>query len=204
MKTNSTTLPYQPATFSVQQSYSPAPKNWRPRVIGVLRIAFGLIWAIAAWLKWQPDFQNHFLDQISSAKDGQPLLIQGWIALWIRLVSINPLLFARIEASIETALAICLILGVLSNLTYMIGFFLSLGIWSTAEGFGGPYVSGHSTDVGTALPYAIVFAILFCVSAGYYYGLDRWLAPRLGRLSFLAISTKSTKSTLSTFGSAPH
>jgi uncharacterized membrane protein YphA (DoxX/SURF4 family) len=189
MKTNSTTLPYQSTTFSVQQSDSPAPKNWRPRVIGALRIAFGLIWAIAAWLKWQPDFQNHFLDQVSSAKDGQPPLIQGWITFWIHLVSINPLLFARIEAGIETALAICLILGVFSNLTYIVGFLLSLGIWSTAEGFGGPYTLGHSTDVGTALPYAIIFAILFCVSAGYYYGLDRWLAPRLGRLSFLAINT---------------
>lgn len=188
MKTNSTTLPYQPTAFSAQQSDS-ASKNWRPKVIGGLRIAFGLIWAVAAWLKWQPDFQNHFLDQVSGAKDGQPPLVQGWISFWMHLVSTNPLLFARIEASIETVLAVWLILGVFSNLTYIVGFLLSLGIWSTAEGFGGPYVPGHSTDVGTALPYAILFAVLFCVSAGYYYGLDNWLAPRLGRLSFLATST---------------
>jgi len=72
---------------------------------------------------------------------------------------------------------------------HITGFFLSLGIWSTAEGFGGPYILGHSTDIGTALPYAILFAILFCISAGRYYGLDQWLAPRLGRLSFLATGT---------------
>ena len=183
MKTNSATLPSRSTVSSAHASYS---SNWRPKAIGALRVAFGLVWAIAAWLKWQPDFQNHFLDQVSAAKDGQPSLVQGWIAFWMHVVSTNPLLFARIEASLETALAICLVLGIFSNLTFVVGFLLSLGIWSTAEGFGGPYKPGESTDIGTALPYAILFAILFCVSAGYYYGLDRWLAPRLGRLSFLA------------------
>jgi uncharacterized membrane protein YphA (DoxX/SURF4 family) len=188
MKTDSATLPSQPGVFSSYTSHDTVPKDWRPEIIGALRIVFGLVWAVAAWLKWQPAFQDHFLDQISAAKDGQPLLVQGWISFWIHLVSANPLLFARIEAGLETGIAIFLILGVFSNLTYIIGFVLSLGIWSTAEGFGGPYVPGQSTDIGTALPYAIVFAILFCISAGYYYGLDRWLAPRLGRLSFLTVS----------------
>ncbi|MBV9707474.1 MAG: hypothetical protein JO125_08720, partial [Chloroflexi bacterium] len=81
-------------------------KNWQQKGIGALRIAFGLVWVVAAWLKWQPEFQNHFLDQVSGARDGQPALIQGWISLWINLVSINPLLFARIEATTETALAV--------------------------------------------------------------------------------------------------
>jgi len=189
LKTNSATFPSQPTAFSTRASRHFALKNWRPGVIGALRVAFGLVWAIAAWLKWQPDFQNHFLDQVSAAKDGQPSLVQGWISFWMHLVSTNPLLFARVEASIETALAVCLILGVFSNLTSIVGFLLSLGIWSTAEWFGGPYKPGESTDIGTALPYAMLFAILFCISAGYYYGLDRWLAPRLGRLSFLATST---------------
>ncbi len=189
MRTNSTALPYQPTTFAADPSHRSAAKSWRPKVIGALRVAFGLVWAVAAWLKWQPDFQNHFLDQVSGAKDGQPALLRGWISLWIHLVSTNPLLFARVEAGLETALAVCLILGVFSNLTYIVGFFLSLVIWSTAEGFGGPYVPGHSTDIGTALPYTLLFAVLFCVSAGRYYGLDQWLAPRLGRLSFLATGT---------------
>jgi|SRR5579859_6450004 len=189
MKTNSATFLSQPTAFSAHTLDRSTPKNWRPKVVGALRVAFGLVWAVAAWLKWQPDFQNHFLNQVSAAKDGQPSLVEGWISFWIHVVSTNPLLFARVEASIETALAVCLILGVFSNLTSLVGLLLSLGIWSTAEGFGGPYKLGESTDIGTALPYAIVFAILFCVSAGYYYGLDRWLAPRLGRLSFLATPT---------------
>jgi hypothetical protein len=30
--------------------------RWRLTGIGVLRIVFGLVWAVDAWFKWQPDF----------------------------------------------------------------------------------------------------------------------------------------------------
>ena len=160
--------------------------NWRQKGVGIARIIFGLVYVVAATLKWQPQFQNTFVAQVSAARDGQPALIQAWISLWTHLVSINPLLFARMEATTETAIAVFLILGLFSNLTYIVGIFLSLGIWSVPEGFGGPYLPGHSTDIGTAFPYAILFAVLLSISAGRYYGLDQWLTPRLGRLGFLA------------------
>jgi len=160
--------------------------NWQQKGVGVLRIIFGFVLAVAATLKWQPQFQNTFVNQVSAAKAGQPAIIQGWISFWANLVSVNPLLFARIEASTETALAVFVVFGMFSNLTYIIGILLSLGIWSIPEGFGGPYIPGMSTDVGTGLPYAILFAILLCVSAGRYYGLDQWLTPRLGRFGVLA------------------
>ena len=163
-----------------------APMNWRERGVGIARILFGLVYVVAATLKWQPQFQNTFFDQVTAAKDGQPALIQAWISFWAHIISINPLLFARIEASTETALAVFLIFGIFSNLASIVGMLLSLGIWSTAEGFGGPYMPGHSTDIGTAFPYAILFVVLFFLSAGRYYGLDQWLTPRLGRLGFLA------------------
>jgi nitrite reductase (NO-forming) len=183
MANHSTTSPLRFPASSTQRL---ASVNWRQKGIAALRIIFGLIWSVAAWLKWQPAFQNSFVDQISGAKDGQPALIQGWLSFWGGLISTNPLLFARIEAATETAIALCLLFGLLSNLTYIAGIVLSLGIWSTAEGFGGPYIAGHTTDVGTALPYAILFAILLAIAAGRYYSLDSWLSPKLGRLSFLA------------------
>jgi hypothetical protein len=31
---------------------------WRLTGIGLLRIVFGVVWAIDAWFKWQPDFIN--------------------------------------------------------------------------------------------------------------------------------------------------
>ena len=162
------------------------PMNWRERGVGLARIIFGLVYVVAATLKWQPQFQNTFVAQISAARDGQPALIQAWISFWANLVSFNPLLFARIEASTETAIAVFLIFGLFSNLTFIVGILLSLGIWSTAEGFGGPFIPGQSTDIGTAFPYAILFAILLFLSAGRYYGVDQWLTSKLGRLGFLA------------------
>jgi thiosulfate dehydrogenase (quinone) large subunit len=180
---NPTTKPLQQTAIS---SRRPIPMNWRERGVGLVRIIFGLVYVVAATLKWQPQFQNTFVQQISAVSDGQPAPIQAWISFWAHLVSINPLLFARIEATTETAIAVFLIFGIFSNLTYIVGIFLSLGIWSTAEGFGGPYIPGHSTDIGTAFPYAILFAVLLFLSAGRYYGVDQWLTSKLGRLGFLA------------------
>ena len=162
------------------------PMNWRERGVGIARIVFGLVWVVAAVLQWLPQFQNSFVAQVSVAKAGQPAFIQGWITFWANLVSVNPLLFARILASTEAVIAAFLILGIFSNLTYIVGIFLSLGIWAIPEGFGGPYIAGVSTDIGTAFPYAILFAVLLFLTAGRYYGLDQWLTPRLGRLGFLA------------------
>jgi thiosulfate dehydrogenase (quinone) large subunit len=163
-----------------------AAMNWREKGIGISRIIFGLAWAVAAVLKWQPQFQQTFVDQVSGASAGQPAPIMGWISFWTNLVSVNPLLFARIEATTETAIAVFLIFGIFSNLTSVVGILLSLGIWSTAEGFGGPFIPGQSTDIGTAFAYAVLFAVLLCLSAGRYYGVDQWLTAKLGRLGFLA------------------
>jgi hypothetical protein len=58
-------------------------------------------------------------------------------------------------------------------------------IWTTAEGFGGPYQAG-STDIGAAIIDPLVFAGLFLSSAGLYYGVDRGFTEKLGRLGFLA------------------
>ncbi len=180
---NSTTSPLRRTALS---SYRPRPMNWRQKGVGIARIIFGLVWVVDAILKWQPQFQSTFVEQVTAARDGQTGLIQGWISFWASLVTINPLLFARLEATTETALAVFLILGIFSNLTFITGIFLSLGIWTIPEGFGGPYVPGQSTDIGTAFPYALLFAVLLFLSAGSYYGLDQWLTSRLGRLGFLA------------------
>ena len=44
-------------------------------------------------------------------------------------------------------------------ITYVTGIAFSLLIWSTAEGFGGPYTAG-SADIGTAIIYALVDAVI--------------------------------------------
>lgn len=163
---------------------------WRLKGIGILRIAFGIVWAIDAWLKWRPgsDFFRNFTGHVEMASDGQPPLIQVWIHGWMQVIHyLNPYFCARLIGITEVALAVGLIFGMLSNLTYAVGILLSLMIWTTAEGFGGPYNSSN-VDIGAAIIYVLVFTGLFLSSAGLYIGVDRYLAPGLGRWGFLASS----------------
>jgi nitrite reductase (NO-forming) len=143
--------------------------NQKPTVrlskhVAILRIIFGVIWAIDAAFKWQPAFRSGFLDQIKSAADGQPDWLHGWFNFWIHLLSHNPHLFAIMVTIIETLIALALILGIARRTTYLAAAVFSLLIWSVAEGFGGPY-SATSTDIGTGIIYSVVFFSL--------YGLDR-------------------------------
>jgi len=160
--------------------------TWRARAIALLRIAFGLIWAIDAWFKWQPGFISSFTEQINQAKQDQPQGVQSWLSFWSHIVGSNPHFFAYLTAVTETALAAFLILGLLTNVTCLVGMVWSLAIWAVPEGFGGPYKPGDSTDVGTALLYALMFAVLLAIAAGRYYSVDQWLTRKLGRLGFLA------------------
>ena len=157
----------------------------RAKLIGAVRIVFGLIWLIDAQFKWWPSFINGLASYLSGALDGQPAPVQAWIHFWMDVVKINPELFAYFVAAAETALALALIFGVLSNLAYLGGTILALIIWSTAEGFGGPYVVG-STDIGAAIIYVFVFALLYLTRAGLYMGYDRRLGGMLGSWAFLA------------------
>jgi len=125
--------------------------------MGILRIIFGLVYAIDAYFKWQPAFGNNLTQYLTGNLDGQPSFVQVWIHLWINIAKVNPHVFANLVALGETAVAIGLIFGILSNLTNSVGVFFALIIWTTAEGFGGPYTAG-ATDIGTAIIYVLVLA----------------------------------------------
>ena len=172
-------------TKAMHHAETGVAEPWRRKAFGILRIVFGLTWAIDAQFKWQPDFQTGFVKYLTGALDGQPFLVKTWIGFWIQIVKVDPQVFAVIVAVSETALAVALILGVLSNLADLGGVLLTLVIWSTAEGFGGPYKAG-STDIGTAIIYFFVFVALFISQSGLYLGLDRRLTPMLGRWGWLA------------------
>lgn len=175
----------------VQTPLTLAP--WQAKGIGVLRIVFGVVWLVDAWFKWQPDFINNFSNYLTGSLDGQPGWVQGWIHFWINVVNVDPHVFAHLVAIGETAIALALILGVFSNLTYVAGLLISVVIWTTAEGFGGPYTPG-ATDIGAAIIYVLVFVGLFLSQAGLFYGLDRRLQRWLGRFGWLAseVSFKTT------------
>ena len=185
--TTSTMIPPLPSSQTTSTPVGLPIAKWRLNGIGVLRIVFGFVWLIDAWFKWQPDFIHNFTGYLTdaSAQAGQPSWVQAWINFWINIVKVDPHVFGYLVAAGETAIALALIFGLFSNLTYVIGTLLSVVIWTTAESFGGPYTAG-STDVGAAIIYVLVFAGLFLSSAGLYLGLDRWLGKLFGRFSWLA------------------
>ena len=129
---------------------------WLIVAAAALRTAFGILMAIDAWLKWQPGFAAHYVGYLQNAANAQPAWLQPWFQMWLRLVTIHTGFFVTATRLIETAIAIGLLLGLARRVTYFAGALFSLLIWSTAEGFGGPYTSG-ATNIGPALVYALVF-----------------------------------------------
>ena len=146
-----------------------------------LRVAFGVIWAVDATLKWLPGFKDRYMATIVGIAKGQPAWLRPWFDFWIRLQHPAATFFWALVAAAESLIALALILGVARKLTYLSAIVFSLLIWAMAEGFGGPYTAG-SSDIGTAVIYAVVFAGLLALS--YYagparYSLDYYLERRI-------------------------
>ena len=145
-----------------------------------VRAAFGVVMAVDAYLKWQPAFAAHYVGYLQNAAKAQPLWLAPWFNFWLRIVIRNTDFFIFATRLIETAIAIGLLLGLARRFTYIIGALFSLLIWSTAEGFGGPYTAG-ATNLGPALMYALVFiaAALFERLLGSTpYSLDYYIGRR--------------------------
>ena len=156
--------------------------------VAVLRIIFGLMWAIDAAFKWQSAFKDCFLDQIKCAAVGQPSWLHGWFNFWIHLLSHGPHSFAFAVTIIETLIALALIFGLARRTVYLTAAFFSLLIWAIPEGFGGPY-SATSTDIGTGIIYSVVFFSLYGLDrlAGKaQWAVDNYISSRLPWWSVLA------------------
>lgn len=165
-----------PTPIALSRSWAGATR--RMLAIAVLRIAFGLIWAVDAALKWQPAFQANFNQIVSGVAQGQPAFLSWWFGLWQLIVSGRAPIFAVLTATTETYLAFALIAGFARKFTYTIGIAYGLFVWSVAEGFGGPYRPGTTTDVGAAIIYSLVFWALLLVDAGRM-SVDRLIAARV-------------------------
>jgi nitrite reductase (NO-forming) len=132
------------------------------------------VWGIDAYFKWQPAFINNVTDYLTEGAQGQPALVQHWIGLWIHGVSVDPHVFAVVVALGETAIAFGLIFGLFTKGAHLGGMAMSLVIWSTAEGFGGPYMAG-STDIGAAIIYFMLHLTLWLGKSWRYYSIDSLL-----------------------------
>lgn len=145
--------------MSSRTKEAPGGSSWVLVAAAGLRAAFGIIWTIDAYLKWQPSFAQNYVGYLQNAAQGQPDWLAPWFDFWLALVTPHVDFLVLATRLIETAIAIGLLLGLARRFTYALGFVFTLLIWSTAEGFGGPYTAG-ATDVGPALIYVLVFIAL--------------------------------------------
>ena len=134
------------------------------RRVEFLRLAFGLVWLIDAYLKWQPAFINGYTSNVADGAKGQPGWLRPWFHFWRHLARADPHLLAYATAVIETLIAAGLILGFARRTVYVGGVLWSLAIWTIPEGFGGSFVAG-ATDIGTAIMYALVFGVLYTLES---------------------------------------
>jgi len=154
----------------------------------LVEILFGIVWGIDGFLKLQPSFAQNFSQLIANSASGQPHWLSGWFSFWAGATSANLGFFALMIAVLEISLFVSLTFGFLRKLAYGGGLVFSLMVWSIPEGFGGPY-GPSSTDIGTAIIYAIVFLLLIVISATYgtnKYTIDNYIEKRLKWWKMLA------------------
>ena len=153
------------------------PSGWGPTLV---RLAFGIVWAIDAVLKWLPGYRSSFISQLNGAASGQPAFLHGWFHFWITLQSGTPWVWVDLTIVTETALAVVLLLGIARRPGYLLGAGYMLLVWAVGEGFGGPYTAG-ATDIGAGIIYTLLFLALLAYSpssAQERFSLDRVLAVR--------------------------
>jgi uncharacterized membrane protein YphA (DoxX/SURF4 family) len=159
------------------------------RRVEILRIGFGLVWLIDAYLKWQPAFINGYAGDIAEGASGQPGWLRPWFRFWRHLVKLDPHLLAYATAAVETLIAAGLIVGLARRTVYIVGIAWSVAIWTIPEGFGGSFLSG-ATDIGTAVMYAFIFVVLYSLetlpTATGAWSLDRVIERRLPTWRVLA------------------
>ncbi|MHB1565873.1 MAG: hypothetical protein ACYCXG_04010 [Acidiferrobacter sp.] len=142
------------------------------REIEVVRILFGLLWAFDAFWKWQPAFLEHSLSYLRASEIGQPAWIVFYIGTFVRLCGLfGTLTFGIFAAIAETILAVSLLWKRGLQWSLPLGALYSFGVWTTAEGWGGPYAVGSTGNrgdmLGTANMYIIVYLYLM---VAYRYG----------------------------------
>lgn len=141
----------------------------RNEVLALARVVFGLLWAYDAVLKFQPYFLTHYLDYLTEAETntGAATWQGAYLQIWISVSqAIGPTVIATLVAIAEAAIALGLLSGRGLRIFGPIGIALSLGIFTTAERWGGPYSLGAASDMpmrlfGVAIIYVIALAYVW-------------------------------------------
>jgi nitrite reductase (NO-forming) len=169
--------------MSQVQLHDASSRAWPAIATAALRVAFGVIWAVGAALTWSPDFAVHYVGYLHNAAHGQPAWLAGWFSMWIGLVTPHAVLFTWLTRIVETTIALALLTGFARKTLYVVGALFSLLVWSTAEGFGGPYTVG-ANNMGTAISYVLIFVALIAINnrgGRSPYSLDYFIEKRWPR-----------------------
>jgi hypothetical protein len=135
----------------------PSQRLWQ-----AARTGFGLLWLFDAALKWAPAFLFHFTGQITSVIPGQPAWIAEWLGFVATLIrAIGALPLAILVGLSESAIAASLLSGRWLRLAIPFGMAYSLGVWSTAEAFGGPYSTAGTGVRGNVLGNVLIYLVPF-------------------------------------------
>ena len=164
------------------------PGSGRRRMAGIMRIIFGVVWAIDAAIKWRPDFLHGkvFAHQFGIHDQLTTPVLRQWIDLWQNIAAAIPTGMGVATAIVETLIALGLLTGTLSTVVYVGSAIYSFGIWSAAEAFGLPWSAAGATDIGPSIGYIVASLVLLTAPGSTTWSIDRVLRPRLGKYRWMS------------------
>jgi hypothetical protein len=132
------------------------------RLYGAGRLLFGLLWAFDAFWKWHHYFLEHAVTYLVQSQQGQLAWIVAYIQFFIDIVrAVGPFAFGSFAAIIETSIALSLLFRIALRVILPVGFLYSFRLWTTAEGWGGPYGPGFTGNRGDILGTIIIYGFIF-------------------------------------------
>jgi uncharacterized membrane protein YphA (DoxX/SURF4 family) len=142
------------------------------------RVLFGLLWAFDAFWKWHPYFLKHAVTYLVQSQQGQPGWIVSYIQFFINGIQVlepwGPWIFGFIAAVIESLIALSLLFKKGLDFMLPIGFVYSFVLWTTAEGWGGPYGPGFTGSRGDVLGTIIIYCPIFLYLIVMYPPFRLW------------------------------
>ncbi len=148
--------------------------------VRIFSFALGVVWLTDAVAKFAFVTPSMIPQMFTDAGTGQPAWLQGWFSFIVQQGTAYPSVILYGTAVLETFIAASFLLGFARKAGYIVSILVGLGIWVTAEGFGGPYGAG-SLDTGTGNLYALCALVLIALNATYgndIYTLDNVIARR--------------------------
>jgi len=173
---------------------APVDRNWWTRnarwLKTVLRVVLGVVWLIDGIFKFTSGYSSDFLGDVQNSQSNAPSWLSGWYSFWVTQATNHGTFIVYTVGTLEAALGLALLLGLLRKMAYLGGVVLSLLIWAIPEGFGGPYGAGTgATDIGTGIIYAIALFGLIVINSAYgpsRWSVDYWIERRFPRWASLA------------------